>query len=103
MGDYFASGKRALGECDVCGFTYRLKRLKDVTVKGQNTNIKACPECWDKDHPQLKLGQRPIYDPQALRDPRPDFAGYAESRAQRVLLKPVAAAGFVRSLIASGT
>tara|TARA_R110000796_G_scaffold64810_2_gene149980 strand:- start:1321 stop:1686 length:366 start_codon:yes stop_codon:yes gene_type:complete len=72
MGARFASNKRAIAYCDVCGFQYKLKDLKELVVKGVNTNIKACTECWNPDHPQLKLGEFPIDDPQALRDPRPD-------------------------------
>lgn len=86
MGTQYASGRNAIAECDVCGFRYKLRQLKDVYKKGRNTNIKACPECWDADHPQNKLGEFPVYDPQAIRDPRPDFAGYGQSRA---LLNPV--------------
>ena len=58
--------------CDVCGFQFKLKTLKDLVVKGRNTNIKACQECWNPDQPQLKLGEFPVNDPQAIRDPRPD-------------------------------
>ena len=72
MANRFASGKRAIAYCDVCGFQYKLRELKDLVVKGKNTNIKACIECWNEDHPQLRLGELPVNDPQALRDPRPD-------------------------------
>jgi len=72
MGTQFASDKRAIAYCDVCGFQYKLRELKDLIVKGRNTHIKACTECWNGDHPQLKLGEFPVNDPQALRDPRPD-------------------------------
>lgn len=68
----FASAKKALALCDVCGFQYKLRELKNLFVKGRDTNIKACPECWSPDHPQLKLGEFPIDDPQAIRNPRPD-------------------------------
>jgi len=77
----YASDKRALALCDVCGFGYKLPELRTVIRKGQTTNIKACPECWDPDHPQLRLGEFTVDDPQALRDPRPDFAELAASRA----------------------
>jgi len=76
----FASGQKALGLCDVCGFQYKLRELKNLIEKGRNTNIKACPECWNPDHPQLHLGEYPVDDPQALRDPRPDSAELVESR-----------------------
>jgi hypothetical protein len=80
----FASGKNAIAECDICGFRYKLVRLRKLIKKGITTNIKACPTCWDPDHPQLELGMYPVDDPQAIRDPRPDSAGYAQSRAQIV-------------------
>lgn len=85
----FASGNKALGLCDVCGFTYKLKQLKDVRRKGKNTHVKACPECWDGDHPQLKLGEFPVDDPQALRDPRPDSKELSASRAFQYGWNPV--------------
>ena len=82
----FASGKNALAGCDICGFRYKLVKLRKLTKKGITTNLKACPTCWDPDHPQLELGMYPVDDPQAIRDPRPDFAGYAQSRAQIVAI-----------------
>lgn len=80
MGSRFASGKIALGLCDVCGFQYKLKELRTTVRKGWDTNIKACPTCWDPDQPQLKLGEFRVDDPQALRDPRPDSAELEASR-----------------------
>jgi hypothetical protein len=82
----FASSKNAIAECDICGFRYKLVRLRKLTRKGITTNLKACPTCWDPDHPQLELGMYPVDDPQAIRDPRPDFAGYAQSRAQIIVI-----------------
>ena len=76
----FASGKNALSLCDVCGFPYKLRELRMVIRKGRETNILSCPTCWDSDHPQLKLGETPIHDPQALRNPRPDNAELEASR-----------------------
>jgi hypothetical protein len=84
MGRRFASTKRALGICDVCGFTYKLRELREVIVKGRDANIKACYECWDPDHPQNDLGKYPVDDPQALRDPRPDSAELSEVRSQLI-------------------
>ena len=81
MGNRFASGKIAISECDICGFRYKLKELKQLVIKTKNVNILACPECWNPDQPQLQLGMYPVDDPQALRNPRPDFPGYPESRA----------------------
>ena len=76
----YASAKIAVAECDICGFRYKLKELKNLIEKGRDTNIKACPECWNPDQPQLRLGEFPVDDPQAIRDPRPDFAGLESSR-----------------------
>jgi hypothetical protein len=64
----------------VCGFRYRLRELQPLIIKGKNTNILACTECWNPDHPQLHLGEYPVSDPQAIRNPRPDFTGYPQSR-----------------------
>ena len=72
MSNRFAAAQKAIAECDVCGFQYKLRELKNLVRKGIDTNIKACPECWNPDQPQLKLGETPVDDPQAIRDPRPD-------------------------------
>ena len=72
MGNRFASGKRAIAMCDICGQGYKLKQLKTEVIKTKNVNILACPECWSPDHPQLQLGMFPVDDPQALRNPRRD-------------------------------
>jgi len=74
MGNRFASGKYAIAECDRCGFRFKLKQLKKLVLKTKNTNIMVCPECYEADHPQLKLGMFPVNDPQALREPRPDIS-----------------------------
>ncbi len=95
MATRFASSQKALGVCDVCGFTYKLRELRNLVRKGRDTNIKACPECWDPDHPQLKLGEFPVHDPQALRDPRPDSNQYSASRALIEPVKPVVGTGFI--------
>jgi hypothetical protein len=48
--------------------------------KTKNINLLVCPTCWEPDQPQLQLGMYPVYDPQALQNPRPDTtylqAGY---------------------------
>jgi len=95
MGNRYASTKRAIAECDICGFQYRLRELKNLIRKGQDTNLKACPECWSPDHPQLKLGETPVHDPQAIKDPRPDRslgkAGVTSSRQIQWGWNPVGA------------
>jgi hypothetical protein len=93
MATRFASAKKALGVCDICGFTYRLRELKNLIVKNRDTNMKACPECWNPDQPQLMLGSFPVDDPQALRNPRPDTNQYASSRAQIVPVRSVVDSG----------
>lgn len=84
MSGKYAYGKRALALCDVCGFTYKLHELKRVYKRRNDTGIMACPTCWDADHPQNFTGDDPVFDPQALRDARPDSAEYAASRANTV-------------------
>ena len=84
MSNKFASSKRAIAECDICGFRYKRKQLKEIIVKDTPTQIMACQECWNPSHPQLKLGSFPVEDPRAIRNPRPDFTGYPQSRAQVV-------------------
>lgn len=79
-GPKFASGRWAISQCDRCGFRYKLKELKQLVIKTKNINLLVCPTCWEPDQPQLQLGMYPVYDPQALRNPRPDTtytqAGY---------------------------
>jgi hypothetical protein len=72
MPSKFASGKKAISECDRCGQRYPLRKLRALTIKTKLTNILCCPTCWDPDQPQLQLGLYPVNDPQALRNPRPD-------------------------------
>ena len=78
MANQFSSGQFAIAACDVCGFRFKLKDLKPLTIKTKITNILACPECWNPDQPQLSLGLYPVSDPQAVRNPRPD-TGYFEA------------------------
>jgi hypothetical protein len=72
MGNRFASGKNSISECDRCGFRYKLKELKKLTIKTKQVQIKVCKSCWEPDQPQLQLGMYPVDDPQAVREPRPD-------------------------------
>jgi hypothetical protein len=75
-GPKYASGKFSIAECDRCGQRYMLKELRKLTIKTKMVNIKVCPECWEPDQPQLQLGMYPVYDPQAVREPRPDVSYY---------------------------
>ena len=72
MATPFASGKYAIAECDRCGQRYKLKQLKIEVIKTKLYQLKVCEACWDPDQPQLQLGMYPVYDPQALYQPRPD-------------------------------
>ena len=91
----FASGKKSLAICDICGFQYKLRELRDLIIKGRNSNLMACPECWNPDQPQLSLGSFPVDDPQAIRNPRPDYNQYAQSRAQIIPVRGVVGTGFI--------
>jgi hypothetical protein len=79
VGQPYAPANKALGICDRCGWTYRLRELKPEVIDLQATGILVCPTCWDPDQPQLQVGRWPVVDPQALRNPRPD-TGAPDSR-----------------------
>jgi hypothetical protein len=79
MPNKFSSGKFSIAQCDRCGFRFKLSKLKTLVIKTKAVNIRVCPECFEADHPQLKLGMFPINDPQAVRNPRADTT-YPESR-----------------------
>jgi len=90
MSHPYARGSRALGICDVCGLRERLRKLRPLIVKRQMTQTMACPRCWVPDQPQLFVGERPVIDAEALRNPRPDQ--YAQSReitAPAVMRTPI--------------
>lgn len=74
MPNQFASGRHSIAECDRCGQRFKLKQLKSLTIKTKKVNILVCPECFEYDHPQLKIGTFPVNDPQAVRNPRPDVS-----------------------------
>ena len=74
MANKYSSGKYSIAECDRCGQRYKLKELKREIIKTKLYNVKVCPTCWDPDQPQLSLGLYPVYDPQAVREPRPDVS-----------------------------
>jgi hypothetical protein len=103
----FSSARYAVAECDVCGFRYMLTDLKPLTIKTKITNILACPECWNEDHPQLQLGMFPVEDPQAVRNPRPDnsysvinqISGAGGSRVFQYGWNPVGGSQFYDSIL----
>ena len=63
----------ALGQCDRCGFHYKLSELKREIYDQRENGLRCCPTCLDVDNPQLQLGRVSSYDPQSLIDPRPDL------------------------------
>jgi len=89
MPNQFASGKYAIAQCDRCNFRYKLKQLKSLVIKTKNVNILVCPECWEKDQPQLQLGMYPVYDPQAIRNPRVDSNSYQQAGLNGTRIEPV--------------
>lgn len=78
MASKYSSGKNSIAECDRCGFRYKLKELRKLTIKTKQVSIKVCRTCWEPDQPQLSLGLYPVNDPQAVREPRPDVS-YTQS------------------------
>jgi hypothetical protein len=78
MSSKYASGRNSIAECDRCGFRYKLKELRKLTIKTKLVSIKVCNTCWEPDQPQLSLGLYPVNDPQAVREPRPDIS-YTQS------------------------
>ena len=68
----YARGKKALGQCDRCGFTYKLNELQYEIFDSKRNGLRVCYECLDEDQPQLKLGELNIVDPQNLYNPRVD-------------------------------
>lgn len=101
MANPWAAGKRAYGFCDLCSFRYPLFDLKNLTVKGKKTETRACPACWTPDQPQLMVGMRPVVDPQALRNPRPD-TGLSASRATFVPVYNFTPSGYTSATVAVG-
>lgn len=93
MANRFANGAKAFGFCDVCGFRFNLKELKNLVVKTRQTQIKACKACWTPDQPQLLLGMTPISDPQAIRDPRPDTNTWYASGTTGIQTSPTSGTG----------
>tara|TARA_Y100001973_G_C5188260_1_gene329245 strand:+ start:131 stop:472 length:342 start_codon:yes stop_codon:yes gene_type:complete len=68
----YAVGKRALGICDRCGFTYKLKELFFEVRDRTRNGLRVCKYCLDEDHPQLRIGEVETNDLQSLFKPRPD-------------------------------
>mgnify|MGYP001294209521 CR=1 FL=1 len=74
----YAAGKKALGLCDRCGFSYKLKDLKYEIQDKVRNGLRVCNDCFDPDQPQYRVGELNTSDPQALFNPRTD-SGEVES------------------------
>ena len=72
MATRFTSGKYSIALCDRCGMKYPLRKLRKLTIKTKVVDLKVCPECWETDHPQYRVGMYPVHDAQAVREPRTD-------------------------------
>ncbi len=70
----YARGKHAFGICDRSGFRYKLGDLVWEIQNGTKTGFRVGKDIVDPDQPQNFLGRVKINDPQALQDPRPDYA-----------------------------
>jgi hypothetical protein len=70
----YAKGKYAFGFCDKTGFRYPLKDLVYEYNNGIKTGFLVGKDVADPDQPQNFLGRVKIFDPQSLRNPRPDTA-----------------------------
>lgn len=97
----YATGKYAIGLCDICGFQYKLTDLRMPSVRGRPTGLLSCPTCFDPDHPQNFLGLVKVNDPQAVKDARPDPA-LAASRAIIVSVQPFQLSGYTAIYSAVG-
>lgn len=69
----YARGSKAWGLCDRCGFRYLLNQLRYEIEDRRKNGLRVCDGCLDVDHPQLRLGEIIVTDPQSLFDPRPDL------------------------------
>lgn len=89
----YALGKKALGDCDRCGFTYKLNDLKYEIEDGIRNGLRVCDDCLDIDHPQLKIGEVNTSDNQSLYNPRPDRG--EKSSTEYYGFNPVSSTGLV--------
>jgi hypothetical protein len=70
----YARGSKALGICDRSGRTYKLSDLVYEYQNGVKTGFRVGRDIVDPDQPQNFVGRVKINDPQALMNPRPDYA-----------------------------
>jgi len=89
----YAVGKKALGDCDRCGFTYKLNDLQYEIQDSIRNGLRVCPNCLDVDHPQLKIGEVDSSDNQSLFNPRPDRG--EKSSTEYFGFNPVSGTGLI--------
>ena len=68
----YARASKALGQCDRCGFSYKLNTLQYQIEDGKRNGLRVCYDCLDEDQPQLKIGEVNTNDPQNLYNARVD-------------------------------
>jgi|TARA_Y100000034_G_C6782865_1_gene350041 hypothetical protein len=68
----FASGKYAKAVCDRSGRVVDYRDLVPQYVNGRKTGLLVAKDEVDEDHPQHQVGKFVVFDPQALKDARPD-------------------------------
>jgi len=72
MSGPYAKENYAFGYCDRTGFRYPLRELVYEVQNGVRTGLRVGRDVVDPDQPQNFLGRIKVFDPQSLRDPRPD-------------------------------
>ena len=58
-----------------------MHELRTEIVKTKPYRIKVCKACFNPDQPQLLLGTFPVFDPQAVQEPRPDVSYYVSGQS----------------------
>ena len=89
----YAKSKKALGICDRCGFTYKLRELIYEVEDETRNGLRVCKSCLDRAHRQLQVGRLNTSDPMALFNPRPD-SGEKDS-TQYFGFEPVSGTGII--------
>lgn len=67
MAHSYSSGKNAIGQCQRCGFVYKLSRLR----QDGETELLVCGSCYDEKHPSETPVR--VADAFILRRPAPDL------------------------------
>ena len=106
----YAVGKKALGICDRCGFTVKLKDLKYEVRDSSRTGFRVCTNCLDEDHPQLKIGDVDTSENISLFNPRPDtgeqdsttYFGFNPVTSTGIVLQAKLGTAKVQTVVQSG-